>query len=275
MEITPAMVMQLRNETGLPMMECKQALIASQGDKDKAIEWLRRKGMGQVTKRAARETTEGRIAVHVDAQRGRAAIVELLCETAPVANTKDFIDLAAQIARHAAELDAPTPESVLDQPLLDNSGRKLQDYMHDAINRIRENIRITHVGTLTGHIGHYLHHNAQVGVLVEMSAEAPEALKADVCMQIAAMRPVCARREQVPAELVEVERRLATEQAQGKPANIIEKIVEGKLNRWYAEMVLVEQPFVKDDKKTVGQVLREAAPNLTVQRFLRYEVGQE
>jgi elongation factor Ts len=274
-QITPAMVKQLRDETGLPMMECKQALTASDGDKAKAIEWLRRKGLGQVTKRAARETTEGRIALYFDRERGRAAIVELLCETAPVANTKDFTDLADQIARHAALLDSPTPDAVLDQALVDEPGRKLRDYMHDAINRIRENIQIAHVGTLGGHIGYYLHHNAQVGVLVELSAAAPDALKTDVCMQIAAMRPVCARREEVPSELVEIERRLATEQAQGKPANIIEKIVQGKLNRWYAEMVLLEQPFVKDDKKSVGQVLREAVPDLTVNRFLRYEVGQE
>ena len=275
MGITPAMVKQLRDETGLPMMECKQALTESGGDKAKAIEWLRRKGMGQVSKRAARETSEGRIACYVDREHGRAAMVELLCETAPVSNTKDFIDLAAQIARNAVQLDTPTAQAVLDQPLVGEPGRKVQDFMHDAVNRLRENIQIAHVGTLTGHIGHYLHHNAQVGVLVEMSAAAPEELKSDVCMQIAAMRPVCARREEVKPELVEIERRLATEQAQGKPANIIEKIVEGKLNRWYAEMVLLEQPFVKDDKKSVGQVLREAVPNLTVNRFLRYEVGQE
>lgn len=275
MGITAAMVKALREKTGLPMMECKQALSEAGGDEAKAIELLRRKGHGQMSKRSARETSEGRVVCHFDPEKRRAAIVELQCETAPVANTDDFIALARDIARHAVQLDAPTPESVLAQPYLDDPGRTLQEVMTDVVNRIRENIKIARVGVLSGHVGWYEHHNGQVGVLVELSGECPDELKTDVCMHVAAMRPACVRREQVDPELVEAERKVAREQAQGKPEHIIDKIVDGKLNRWFSEMVLLEQPFVKEDKKSVGQILMAAAPELTVNAFLRYEVGQE
>jgi len=273
MAISAAMVKALRDKTGLPMMECKQALEEAAGDEVKAVEILRKKGLGQLSKRAARETSEGRVACYVDAQAGRAGIVELLCETAPVANTDAFVELANQIARHAAQTDNPSPDMLLEQPLLGGPGRRLGDLVTDAVNRIRENIRIARVGSLSGHVGSYAHHNGQVGVLVEMSAACPASVKADVCMHIAAMRPLCTRREQVDPKLVEQERSIAAEQVKGKPANIVDKIVVGKLNRWYSEVVLLEQPFVKDDKKSVGQMLMSVSPDLTVNRFLRYEVG--
>lgn len=274
MAITAGMVMSLRDKTGLPMMECKRALQEAEGDEVKAIELLRKKGHAQIGKRAGRETSEGRVACHLDPATGRAGIVELLCETAPVANTDDFIDLANQIARHAAAMDSPTPETLLEQHFLDDPARKLGDLLHDVVNRLRENVKIAHAGNLSGHVGHYVHHNSQVGVLVEMNADCPTELTNDVCMHIAAMRPACTRREEVDPALVEQERRIAAEQAQGKPENIIEKIVTGKLNRWYSEIVLLEQPFVKEDKKSVGQILMAAAPELTINGFLRYAVGE-
>ena len=275
MEISAGMVKALRDKTGLPMMDCKNALTEAKGDEALAIELMRKKGLGQVSKRAARDTSEGRVACHFDSETKRAALVELLCETAPVANTDDFTNLAKQIARHAVRMDDPTAEGVLAQPFLDGDGKTLSDVMNDTVNRLRENIRIAHVGTLGGHLGSYVHHNSQVGVLVELSADCPAEVKADVCMHIAAMRPGCTRREEVDPQLVENERRIAAEQAQGKPENIIEKIVEGKLNRWYSEFVLLEQAFVKEEKQSVGQMLTAAVPDLTVKRFLRYEVGQE
>ncbi len=275
MDVTPQMVKALRDKTGLPMMECKQALTESGGDEAKAIAWLRKKGLGQVSKRAARETCEGRIACFVEPSGQRGALVELLCETAPVASTTDFMELAGELARQAARLDKPTPEGLLTQSLGKDPARKVEDLLHDVVNRIRENIRIAHVGSLTGHLGHYVHHNSQVGVLVEMSEACPDTVKADVCMHIAAMRPAHTRRDEVNPELVANERKLAAEQVKGKPANIIDKIVDGKLNRWYSEIVLLEQPFVKDDKRSVGDYLRGVAPSLTVKRFVRFEVGQE
>jgi elongation factor Ts len=269
------MVKALREKTGLPMMECKQALDEAGGDEAKAIELLRKKGLGQVGKRSARDTSEGRVACVVDPGTGCGGIVELQCETAPVANTADFTTLADAIARVAAKMDNPTPESVLSQPLPDEPGRTIQDLMTDVVNRLRENIRVARVGRLAGHVGHYLHHNGQVGVVVEMTADCPVEAKTDVCMHIAAMRPACTRREEVDPALVEQERKVAQEQVQGKPANIVDKIVEGKLNRWYSDIVLLEQPFVKDDKVSVGAMLGNVAAGLSVRQYIRYEVGGE
>lgn len=274
MAITAGMVKALRDKTGLPMMECKQALREADGDEAKAIEIMRKKGLSQVSKRAARETSEGRVVCYPDPQSGRAGMVELQCETAPVANTDDFIALAEQIARHTAQLETPTPETVLAQPFLDDPSRTLQGVLTDTVNRLRENVKIAQVGCLSGHTGQYMHHNGRVGVLVELSADCPDEVKTDVCMHIAAMRPPYTRRADVDPELVVQERELAAEQAQGKPENIIEKIVTGKLNRWYSEIVLLDQPFVKEEKQSVGQMLLAAVPELTVNRFLRYEVGQ-
>jgi len=274
MEISAAMVRDLRAKTGLPMMECKKALEEAKGDEKLAIELLRKKGMAQLAKRAGRETAEGRIACCVDSAAGRAALVELLCETEPVAGTQDFIQLAESAARVAVGLSNPTAETILAQPAPGRSGQTVNDVLHEAVNRIRENIRIGRVGVVTGHFGHYLHHDRKKGVLVEFSAACPDALKLDVCMHVAAMRPAYTRREEVDPALIESERRIAAEQVVGKPANIVDKIVTGKLNRWFSETVLLEQPFVKDDKKSVAQVLQEAVPGLTVTRFLRFEIGE-
>ncbi len=274
MEITAGMVRELREKTGLPMMECKKALEEAKGDAKLAVELLRKKGMSQLGKRAGRDTGEGRVACHLDPATGRAALVEILCETEPVAGTADFIKLTTAAAQVAVQLPTPTPEAILDQPVPGDGGRKVGDLLHDVVNRIRENIKIGRVGVVAGHVGYYLHHDSKKGVLVEFSAECPEQLKRDVCMHVVSMRPLHARREEVDPQLVESERRIASEQAVGKPANIIDKIVAGKINRWYSEIVLLEQPFVKDDKKSVGQVLKEAVPELTVNRFVRFEIGE-
>jgi elongation factor Ts len=157
--------------------------------------------------------------------------------------------------------------------LPDDPSRTLADYWTDAVNRMRENMQIAKVGALTGQVGSYVHHNAQVGVLIEVSAACPDSAKTDVCMHIAAMRPPYVNRDQVPAADVERERAAAREAAKGKPAPVVEKIVSGKLDRWFSEFVLLEQPFVKDDKQSVSAFLNQVAKGLTVRRFLRYEVG--
>jgi elongation factor Ts len=262
----------LREKTGLPMMECKKALEESSGDMVHAIELLRKKGMAQLSKRAGRETGHGRITV--ESGGGRVALAELLCETEPVAGTEDFIKLGRAAAQAALSSQATTAEQVGTQPLAGAPGRTVNDLLHDVVNRIRENIRIGRVAVLNGHVGHYLHHDGRKGVLVEFNAECPPALALDVCMHVVAMRPTCTRREEVDPQLVEAERKIAAEQVQGKPANMVDKIVTGKLNRWYSEVVLLEQPFVKEEKKSVGQILKEAVPNLTVNRFVRFEVGE-
>jgi len=274
MEITAAMVKALRDKTGSPMMECKNALTEAGGDPDAAIEVLRKKGASKMMKMADREAAEGRIACFVDAEKGRAGIVELRCETAPVANTDDFINLARTIAQQVAATESPDAATIREQALPGNASRKVGDRMDEVFNRIRENMKIARVAQFHGHVGSYVHHNSQVGVLVEMNQPCSNELKADICMHIAALAPPYLRREDVDPQEVAAQRAVFAEEAKGKPPQIVDKIVGGKLNRWFAEFVLLEQPFVKDDKKSVGEVLKGAAPDLTVTRFVRYEVGR-
>lgn len=271
MAISAGMVKELREQTGLPMMECKKALEEADGNKEQAIELLRKKGLAQISKRAGRSTSEGRVVVRTDPETKRAAIAEMLCETAPVADNEDFRKLADSVAEVAARTGIESSEQVMAES---GSSGPLQDLHTDIVNRIRENIKVGRLGVCQGETGYYLHHDGKKGVLVEFSGACPDELKNDVCMHIVAMRPPFARREEVPAEMVEKERELAKEQVQGKPENIVDKIVTGKINKWYSEICLLEQPFVKDDKKSVQQVLREAAPDLTITKVLRFEIGE-
>jgi elongation factor Ts len=274
MAISAAMVKNLREKTGLPMMECKAALQEAGGDEAQAIELLRKKAGRQMEKRAGRATGQGRVVFYRDAESGRAALVEMLCETEPVAGTEDFIKLAEAAAVAATKLDDPTPEAILAAPVPENPSQKIEDVLHDVVNRIRENIKIGRVGVAGGHCGAYVHHDARKGVLVEFSGECPQELASDVCMHIVAMRPPYTRREDVPAEDVARETEAAKAEMAGKPANIIDKIVSGKIDKWLSEIVLLEQPFVKDDKRSVGDVLKGHAPDLTISRICRVEIGE-
>jgi elongation factor Ts len=270
MAITSEMVRALREKTGLPMMECKKALEETGGNEHAAVELLRKKGLAQVEKRADRVTAEGRVTCSLAGNR--AGLVEILCETAPVTGTDDFIQLANAAAAAAARLEAPTADALLTQSA--PNGKTVGDLLHDAVNRIRENIKIGRVAGAQGHLGYYVHHDGRKGVLVEFSAPIPAEAAADVCMHIVAMRPPFTRREEVDPAMVAEKRVLATAEAQGKPPQMLEKIVSGKLDRWYAEMVLLEQPFVKDEKQSVGQYLRSIHPQLTINRAVRLEIGE-
>ena len=273
MAITAGMVKALRDKTGLPMMECKKALTEAGGNEGEAIEILRKMGAGRIQKMATREATEGRIACFVDSEKQRAGIVELRCETAPVARNQEFAGLAMAIAQASAGVDSPAVETIGAEPVPADPSKTIATQLDEVFNRMRENMKIARLEQLRGNIGQYVHHNAQVGVLIEMSGDCSEELKTDLCMHIAALNPPCVRREEADPKEVEGQKAAFAEQAKGKPAPIVEKIVGGKLNRWYSEFVLLEQPFVKDDKKAVGDVLKAASPDLTVTRFVRYEVG--
>ena len=274
MDITPGMVKTLREKTGLPMMECKKALEESQGNEQAAMELLRKKGLAQVTKRAERITAEGRIACFVDPASGRGAIIEVLCETAPVANTEDFTQLSRAAAQAAAALETPSPEQILEQPAAGHAGQKVADLLHHAVNRIRENIKIGRIATMRGSLGYYVHHDARKGALVEFSGPAAPEVGADISMHIVSMRPPFTRREEVEPAMVAQRREVARDAVKNKPPQIMDKIVSGMLDKWYAEIALLEQPFVKDDKQTVAQFLRGHAPGLTVNRFVRLEIGE-
>ena len=173
----------------------------------------------------------------------------------------------------AAAPEPPSAETLLEMKQPDDPSRTLRELYDEVFNRLRENLKIARADQFRGHVAHYIHFDGKTAAVVEFSQPCPDELAAGVCMHVAAMNPQYARREDVPAEQVEAERASLREQVKDKPPQIIDKIVEGKLGRWFSEFVLLEQPFVKDDKKTVAQALREAGDDLTVLRFVRYRIG--
>jgi elongation factor Ts len=275
--ISAATVKALRDRTNAPMMDCKNALAETSGDIDKAIEWLRKKNASIQAKKGERETAEGRIAVYIDPDKKVGAIVEVRCESAPVAKSEPFVQLANDLARQVAEKGAGTVEELMTQPFVGDAHKTVNDRLGDTIGLVRENMKVARLARLTGGLlGSYTHHDGSVGVLVQVEgAQADPQLLRDVAMHITAKSPVSARREDVPQALVDKEKEIARAQAAGtgKPANIVERIAEGKLKTWFAENVLVEQPFVKDDSKTVGDLLKAAG--LTMVGFLRFRVGEK
>lgn len=276
-EITAAMVKALRDRTGLPMMECKQALIETGGDPEAAIEWLRKAGRKTMAGRQDRETSAGRIVVHVDPQTRIGAMLELFCETAPVAKNDQFIALAMELVRQlACGPGADSPESLLGQPIPSDPARKLQDLFEEVNNRIREVFRIGRMLRLEGVAGGYAHHDGSVGVLL-VAEGGDSTLAKDICMHIAAMRPQVISREELDPQRVEKEREILTEQAraEGRPENLIPKVVEGRLRMFFAECCLLDQPFVKgaSDKETVGDVVKKAG--MKIHRFVRWVLGKE
>jgi len=273
--ISATAVKSLRDRTNAPMMDCKAALTAAGGDMEKAIEIIRKNNAAIQVKKGDRETAEGRIAVFIDPLKKVGAIIEVRCESAPVAKSEQFVALAKDLARQAALQPADSVDSFLAQPLVDSPGKTVKERIGDTVGLIRENMKPARFTRLTGLLGSYVHHDGSVGVLLQVQGEkADEQLLRDVCMHITAKNPVAARREDVSNELVEKEKEIAKSQAAatGKPANIVEKIAEGKMKTWFAENVLVEQPFVKDDSKTVGELFQSAG--LKVVRFIRYRVGE-
>ena len=262
-DITAAAVKSLRDKTGLPMMKCKEALQATGGDEQAAIDWLRKDNIKVQESRIGRETSFGRMGLYTDWDKGVGALVELLCESAPVAGNDEFIalanDLAKQLAtgqgRHHGRRAARPAVALQERP--DPAATRLLD----LANRIREVFKVGRIARIDGKCAGYVHHAGKtVGVLVEVTGGTPEAAK-DVCMHIAAMRPAgaCPRKILNPAD-VDKEREILSEAArkEGKPENIIGKMVEGRLRNFFAERVLLEQPFVKDDKQNRRQVCPRA-----------------
>ena len=272
--ITAAEVKALRDRTGLPMMDCKKALQECDGDIEKAIDELRKKGATKMAGRAGRATESGRIAIYNDREGGVAAIVELQCESAPVSANEEFVRLAEDIARQLATgPGAATAEELLAQPSPSKPEQTLQTQFDDLTNRIREVFRVQRFERIDGACGGYVHHNGAVGVLLHVEGGSEDLAK-DICMHTAAMRPrVLAVADLDPAEVAR-EREVLSEAArqEGKPDNIIDKMVEGRLRNFYAEQCLAEQPFVKDDKLTVGKAAEAAGMKLI--KFIHWELGK-
>ncbi len=273
--ISATAVKTLRDRTNAPMMDCKAALTEAQGDMEKAVDILRKKNSAIQAKKGDRETAEGRIATFIDPAKEVGAIVEVRCESAPVAKSEQFVQLANDIAKQVALKGATTVEELLAQPLADDPKRTVNDRIGEVVGLIRENMKPARMTRLTGQLGSYTHHDGSVGVVVQVEGNKadPQLLK-DICMHITAKNPVSMRREDVPKEVIDKEKEIARTQAlaTGKPEKIVDMIAEGKMKTWFGENVLLEQPFVKDDSKTVGDLLKGAGLKLI--RFVRYKVGE-
>jgi elongation factor Ts len=273
--ISAADVNALRKRTNAPMMDCKAALTEAKGDMDKAVDILRQKNSAIQAKKGEREMAEGRIAVYIDPAKQIGAIVEMRCESAPVAKTEAFTRLANDVAKQVALKEATNVEALLVQSFVDSPKKTVHEHIGEVVGSIRENMKPARMARLTGLLGSYVHHDGSVGVLLQVDgAKADAQLLRDVCMHITARNPVAARREDIDPALIAKEMEIAKTQAAatGKPANIVDKIAEGKLKTWFAENVLLEQPFVKDDSKTVGDLLKAAG--LRIVQFIRYRVGE-
>ena len=226
-------------------------------------------------KRAGRATTSGRIAVYLAADGHVGAMVDLRCESAPVAANEQFVQLANDLAQQLATgPGADSPEALLAQPSPSKAAPTLKQQFDDLNNRIREVFKLERIVRIDGRCGGYAHHNGAAGVLLQFEGGNAELAK-DICMHVAAMRPAVLYKEELDPAVVAKEREILSEAArkEGKPENIIGKMVEGRLRNFYAECCLAEQPFVKDDKKTVGQVAKEAGMKLV--RFVRWELPKE
>jgi elongation factor Ts len=274
MNISAADVKTLREKTNAPFMDCKAALTEANGDMDKAIEILRKKNAGIRAKKGERETAEGRVAVFIDSGNKVGVILELRCESAPVAKNDLFVKLADDLARHIAMANPASVEDLVAQPFSGDPKRTVNERVDEVVGLIRENMKPARFVRLTGLLAGYSHHDGRLGVLLQVEGDNDnQDLLRGVCMHIAAKNPVAARREDVAADVIEKEKEIARAQAQatGKPANIVERIAEGKIKTWLAENVLLDQPYVKDDSKTVGELLKQAGFKLM--RYVRYQVG--
>ena len=275
MSISKDDVMSLRDKTGAGLIDCKRALTESNGNMDEAVSILRKKGVATAAKKSGRSASEGIIAQSISSDRSRGILVEVNCETDFVAKNDDFVVFARSVAGD----------------LLENPDADLEEKRTEQVAKIGENIQISRSQSLSpesnGLVESYVHTGGKVAVLVSIgsdsadvsSSEQVATLAKDICMHIAATSPVCVSREEVPADLVQKEKEIAQAQAEGKPPQAIEKIVTGKLDKYYAGACLLEQPFVKNPDQSIQQFVegvgKEVGSSLKVEKFLRFQVGEK
>jgi elongation factor Ts len=271
-EITAGMVKELREKTDAPMMECKKALSEANGDMAKAEELLRVRLGSKASKAAARIAAEGVVATWLSGDSKLAAIIEVNCETDFVAKNHDFVTFARNLAELVAKHDPADVAALSAMPL---GATTVEQTRTALVGRIGENMSIRRFARIEakGRVASYVHGGSKIGVLVDITG-GDEALGKDVAMHIAASKPVALSKEQVPADLIQRERDIASAKAaeSGKPANIVEKMVEGSVQKFLKEVTLLGQPFVKDDKLTVEQLLKSKSSS--VARFVLYVVGE-
>lgn len=268
-------VMALRERTGAGMMDCKKALTACEGDAEKAVDFLREKGLAAAAQKAGRIAAEGIVGAYTSENGKVGVIVEVNCETDFVAKTDDFKAFVAAIAKQVAEKNPASVEELLEQPYVGNPSETISALLNAAVAKIGEKISIRRFARAEGVVDTYVHLGGKIGVLVDVEGEADAAVLHDVSMQIAAAKPSCISREDVNQADVEKEKEILRAQAlnepKPKPEAIIEKMVNGRIEKYYKEVCLLEQPFVKDQDVSVKQMI---GGRFKVLNFARFEMGE-
>lgn len=273
--VSAAMVKELREKTGAGMMDCKKALTATEGDMDKAVDFLREKGLAAAAKKAGRVAAEGVVASYVSDDAKVGVIVEINCETDFVAKNEGFMELVGKIAAHVANTNPADVEALLNSEM---EGQTVSTWVTASIAKIGENIsvrRFVRYESPDGMVAAYIHGGGKIGVLVNMSGQ-DEELGKDVAMQIAAANPSYLTRDEVSSAEIDHEKEVLAEQArnEGKPDNIIEKMVIGRINKFYKEICLLEQPFIKDPDMTVEKLIKSKNKDIVINSFTRYQLGE-
>lgn len=274
--ITASQVKELRERTGAGMMDCKKVLTETNGDEEKAIELLRERGLSKAAKKSGRIAAEGLAAAYITDDKKVGVVVEVNAETDFVAKNEEFKAFVADVAKQVATKNPANVEELLAQESIAEAGKTVQEVLTNKIATIGENMsirRFERFETENGTIATYIHGDGKIAVLVEME-NADETLAKDVCMQIAAARPEYLDRASVPADRVEKEMEILKAQAmnEGKPAEIAEKMVQGRIGKFYGEICLVEQPFVKNPDEKVGKMVEGKGAKIV--RFARLEKGE-
>lgn len=275
--ITAAMVQELREATNVGMMECKRALVEAGGDKDKAIKLLRERGMAVAAKKATRTANQGLVGSFVKEDGSVGSLVEVNCETDFVARNASFQTFSKELSSEAAKIDGTLAQHVAAQVTA-----KIAEIGENIV--VRRNVRFVRQGL--GRVQSYIHLGGKVGVLLELNCNKAETADAagfrelakDLTLHIAAASPKCLSRADVPAEAVAAEREIYAKQVEGKPAQMIDKIVDGKMGKYYQQVCLLEQIFVRDQETVIAKLLeskgKELGDSLTIRQFARYQLGE-
>ena len=289
-QITAQMVKELRDKTNAGMMDCKAALSEADGDMEEAATILRKKGIAGADKKSARAAKEGVIASRIDSESKSGTLIEVNCETDFVAKNENFQKAVEQLLDHIAQSEKVDTVEALYAQKFAGGGDTVEEFVKSKIAEMGENMVVPRFANYSvggeGVVASYIHMQGKVGVLIEAGCASAgvaqndsfRTLVKDITLHIAASSPVCVTRDEVPEELVEKEKEIYREQMKDKPANVIDKILSGKIDKYYSGVCLLEQAFVKDPDKTIGDLLKEKAAELgeevTVRRFTRYAVGE-
>ncbi|MBD3273004.1 elongation factor Ts [Candidatus Dependentiae bacterium] len=292
-KITMELIKELREKTQVGMMDCKKALQEADGDIDKAIELLRKKGAAVAQKRAGNETNNGHIESCLSPDNKKGVLLKVSCETDFSANTEDMKNFSQEICKHILNKETKDIESLLNESLFENEKITVQQRLEELISRIAESIKTEKFVYLktneNGLINSYIHPGANLGVIIELIADKTideknknrvKELAHDICMQIAVTNPLSIRPEELDKSLLRKEQEVIREQliSSGKPENMIDKIMQGKLKKYYEEVCLENQRFIKDDKKTISQIINEVSKetdlNIKIKQFARFTVGK-